>query len=139
MGYIYSNPCLGFEADLELAVRYEANAAEYLDADDFHDLKEIEDFLDNIRHITEQIQLEQCTELDQEYQKSSKWLKKYHKYFKSNSSTGSEPSLHVAKALLDLSDDLAIQPSEVSFAFHLMQISNQSWRDCKGLNSKLQN
>jgi hypothetical protein len=106
---------LAFEDDLELAVRYEANAAEYFEDHEYHDLKEIEEFLDNIKSVRKQIQLEQCNELEAEFQKSAKWLQKYQKYFKLNANTGSEPSLHVAKALLELSDDLSIQPSEVNF------------------------
>ena len=107
---------VGFECDVDLAVRYEANAAEYLEAEDVHDLAEVEDFLDNTKSVRKQIQLANCAQLAAEFKKSSKWLQKYGKYFAAGESgdpTRTEPSLHVAKALLELSDELEIQPKEV--------------------------
>ena len=106
---------LGFESDLELAVRYEANAKNYLFAEK-HNLQEIEDFLDNTKHIRKQIRLESCTELEEEFGKANEWFEKYSNYFSSHASgeRNSEPSLLVAKALLELSDDLEIQIKEVN-------------------------
>ena len=97
-------------------MRYEANAKNYLFAEK-HDLREIEDFLDNTKDIRKQIRLEGCTELEDEFAKANEWFDKYSNYFNSLNSDdrNSEPSLLVAKALLELSDDLVIQINEVKF------------------------
>ena len=105
-----------FEADIELARRYEEKAQEYFgEIDENMKLDEILDFDDNIRSVCLRIELDNCEQIKEEIRSLNQWREDYQEMFseKANQSL-TEPPLPQARALLKRANQLKVS---ITFLF----------------------
>ena len=99
-----------FEADIDLARRFEAKASSFLDnEDEIEKLDEVLDFEDNMRPLRNRIYLESCEMVSEEIHSLKLWREDHKKFIENDmNQSQTEPPLAKAKSLFNRAKRLKV-------------------------------
>ena len=99
-----------FEADIDLARRFEAKASSILDnEDEIEKLDEVLDFEDNMKSLKDRIYLESCEMVSEEIHSLKLWQEDHKNLMETDlNQSQTEPPLSKAKTLLNRAKQLKV-------------------------------